>query len=236
MIACWWGLRRTTILHPAETEPSLKMQFQVARSNPTFRNLLGTFFLQALATSGDVGRCAISPPCSGTRESTASCSSVWWPRASSSYRCGQRSPTGSEAGYLLSSLLAGTLLLLTARVVPLAASLAFVALCGIGYAGMQMFPAVDAARTPSPSMRRNPESVGQAYTGSGPPARPPASPSDRRSCWPYWAWVASSPPRPTEVVVQPESAINGTLLVVTVLPALLLLASLPLLLRYDLTD
>ncbi len=241
MIACWWGLRRTTILHPAETEPSLKMQFQVARSNPTFRNLLGTFFLQALATSamlagaqyfstyvlGNQGINSILFVCLVAPSIIVV---PLWAKVANRL--------GKKRGYLLSSLcfLAGTLLLLTARVVPLAASLAFVALCGIGYAGMQMFPlsmlpdaiAVDAAES---GKRR-----AGAYTGfwtAGETTGFAIGPALVLALLGVSGFVSSTA---NEVVVQPESAINGTLLVVTVLPALLLLASLPLLLRYDLTD
>lgn len=241
MIGCWWGLRRTRILHKTESEPSFRAQFAVARGNRTFRVLLGAFFLQALATSSMLAGAQYFATYVLEREKINDILFVClvapgilfvplWAKIAHKF--------GKKRGYLFASLtfLAGTLLLLTAPLLPLAGVLVFVAICGIGYAGMQMFPlsmlpdaiAVDAAES---GKRR-----AGAYTGfwtAGETTGFAIGPALVLALLAVTGFVSSTA---NETVTQPSSAITGTLLAFTLLPAALLVASLPLLLRYDLTD
>jgi Na+/melibiose symporter-like transporter len=127
----------------------------------------------------------------------------------------------------------GAVLLLLAPLVPSAAVVAMVALCGIGYAGMQMFPlamlpdtiAVDAART------------GQQRAGSftgvwtaGETIGFAVGPALVLLMLAVTGFVSSS----DGGAVQPASAETGVLLAFSVLPAVLVAASLPLILRFRL--
>lgn len=241
MIACWWGLRRTKILHPGESEPSLRAQFAVVRSNRIFRTLLGAFFLQALATSSMLagaqyfatyvlGREGMSDVLFACLVAPGLLFVPIW--AKIAHRLGKK------RGYLIASLtfLVGTLLLLGSRVLPIPMSSSSVAICGVGYAGMQMFPlsmlpdaiAVDAAE----SGRRR----AGAYTGfwtAGETTGFAIGPALVLGLLAVTGLVSSTA---GTTVTQPASAVTGTLLAFTVLPAILLLASLPLVLKYNLTD
>ncbi len=241
MLACWWGLRRTKILHPAESEPSLAQQFAVARGNTTFRNLLGAFFLQALATSSMLAGAQYFATYILEREKINDILFVCLVAPGILFvpvwaKVGHK--LGKRQGYLLASLafLAGALLLLASRALPLAAVLILVAVCGIGYGGMQMFPlsmlsdtvAVDAARS---GVRR-----AGAYTGfwtAGETTGFAIGPALVLGLLAVTGFVSSTA---GEQVAQPGSAVTGVLLAFTLLPAILLLLSLPLIMKYDLTD
>jgi len=238
MLGCWWGLRRTRVVAVSETERSLRTQFDVARHNRDFVALLGTFIMQALATSAMLAGAQYFATYILNREQIADVLFVClvgpgilfvpiWAKVSHAL--------GKKRGYVLASVvfIAGALALLASRSLPLMVVAAFVAVCGIGYAGMQMFPlsmlpdaiAADAAR-------RNRQQAG-AFTGywtAGETAGFAVGPALVLSVLALTGFVSSTA---DEVVQQPELAITGVLLAFSLVPAVLTGLSLLLLRRYD---
>ncbi|MDQ1250215.1 MAG: glycoside/pentoside/hexuronide:cation symporter, family [Actinomycetota bacterium] len=239
MLACWWGLRRARILHAEESERSLRAQFDVARRNRDFTALLGTFVLQALATSSMLGGAQYFATYILERESIADVLfvclvgpgilfvPVW---AKLSHRLGKK------RGYLIASLTftAGALLLLGSRVLPVAVVLALVAVCGVGYAGMQMFPLSMLPDTIAADAAARGKQQAGAFTGywtAGETAGFAVGPALVLSVLAITGFVSST----ADVQVsQPGSAVTGVLLAFTVLPTVLTLLSLLLLRRYRL--
>ena len=237
MLACWWGLRRAKLLDTSATERSLRAQFKVARSNPDFVVLLGTFILQALATSAMLGgaqyfatyiperpkltdvlfACLVAPGLLFVP--------VW---AKLSHRVGKR------GGFTIASVLfiAAALLLLTARIVPLPVVYVLVALAGIGYAGMQMFPLSMLPDTIAADTERRGTQQAGAFTGywtAGETAAFAVGPALVLAMLAVTGFQSST----ADVeVAQPASAVTGVLLSFTVLPAVLAAVSLLLLRRY----
>ncbi len=148
MLGCWWMLRRTRPVPRDVVEApshSLRQQFEVAWHTRAFRLLLMAFVIQALATGAMLAAAQYFATYVMDQEGLSDVlfaalivpALVVMPLWA---RVGHR--RGKRVGYLVSSLvfLGGALTLLVAPLVPTGAVLAMVALCGIGYAGMQMFP------------------------------------------------------------------------------------------------
>lgn len=239
MLACWWGLRRARILHAEESERSLRAQFDVARRNRDFTALLGTFVLQALATSSMLGGAQYFATYILEREGIADVLfvclvgpgilfvPVW---AKLAHRLGKK------RGYVIASLTftVGALLLLGSRVLPLPVVLALVAVCGVGYAGMQMFPLSMLPDTIAADAATRGKQQAGAFTGywtAGETAGFAVGPALVLSVLAVTGFVSSTA---NEQVTQPGSAITGVLLAFTVLPTVLTLLSLLLLRRYQL--
>jgi GPH family glycoside/pentoside/hexuronide:cation symporter len=236
MLGCWWALRRTRPV-PLDTSGlgghSLREQFAVAWRTRAFRFLLSAFFIQALATASMLagaqyfatyvlGKEGLSDVLFAALIVPALIVMPLWARVG--HRAGKRS------GYTASSLVfvAGALLLALSRSLPVAAVLVLVGLCGIGYAGMQMFPlamlpdaiAVDA--TTSGRQRAG------AFTGvwtAGETIGFAVGPALVLA-----GFVSSS----DSTTSQPASAVTGVLLAFTVVPAVLVLVSLPFIRRFHL--
>jgi GPH family glycoside/pentoside/hexuronide:cation symporter len=241
MLGCWWALRRTRPV-PIDTSGqgghSLREQFAVAWRTRAFRFLLSAFFVQALATASMLagaqyfatyvlGKEGLSDVLFAALIVPALIVMPGW--AWVGHRFGKRT------GYTATSLVfvAGALLLLLSRSLPVAAVLVFVGLCGIGYAGMQMFPLAmlpDAIAADSASSGR--QRAG-AFTGvwtAGETIGFAVGPAMVLLMLALTGFVSSS----GSSVVQPDSALTGVLVSFTVLPAALVLASLPLIRRYHL--
>ena len=244
MLACWWMLRRTRPVPLDTTQApthSLRDQFAEAWRHEPFRFLLCAFVLQALATGAMLaaaqyfatyvlGRESINDVLFAALIVPALVVMPAW--AWVGHRRGKR------AGFLIASLffLAGTVLLLSARAVPTAAVLAMVALCGVGYAGMQMFPL---AMLPD-AIAADAASTGQqragAFTGvwtAGETSGFAIGPALVLLVLAAGGFVSSDA---DTVVAQPTSAVTGVQLAFSLLPALLVAASLPLILRYRLDE
>jgi GPH family glycoside/pentoside/hexuronide:cation symporter len=238
MLGCWWALRRTRPV-PIDTSGqgghSLREQFAVAWRTRAFRFLLSAFFVQALATASMLagaqyfatyvlGKEGLSDVLFAALIVPALIVMPGW--AWVGHRFGKRT------GYTATSLVfvAGALLLLLSRSLPVAAVLVFVGLCGIGYAGMQMFPLAmlpDAIAASSGRQRAG------AFTGvwtAGETIGFAVGPAMVLLMLALTGFVSSS----GSSVVQPDSALTGVLVSFTVLPAALVLASLPLIRRYHL--
>lgn len=240
MIGCWWGMRHTRIQHPTESEPSLRVQIAVARRNRPFVVLLGAFFLQALATGSMLAAaqyyatyilddeklisilfgCLVGP--------AVLVMPLW---AAVGHRAGKR------AGFTASSLifLAGTIGLAFSRSLPVAAVALVVAVCGVGYAGMQMFPLSMLPDTVATDAAESGKRRAGAFTGlwtAGETTGFALGPALVLGLLAVTGFVSSSA---DERVTQPGSAITGVLLAFSVLPAVLVVLSLPLVRRYDLS-
>jgi Na+/melibiose symporter-like transporter len=144
---------------------------------------------------------------------------------------------GKKRGYLIASLTftVGALLLLGSRVLPLPVVLALVAVCGVGYAGMQMFPLSMLPDTIAADAAARGKQQAGAFTGywtAGETAGFAVGPALVLSVLAVTGFVSSTA---NEQVSQPGSAITGVLLAFTVLPTVLTLLSLLLLRRYRLT-
>lgn len=241
MLGCWWMLRRT---RPAPADVSghgshsLREQFAVAWHTRAFRFLLSAFVLQAFATAAmlggaqyfatyvlgkegmsDVLFAALIVPALIVMPGWAWVGHRW----------------GKRAGYLVSSVafMVGALLLLASRSLPTAAVLAIVGLCGVGYAGMQMFPLAmlpDAIAVDAASSGR--QRAG-AFTGvwtAGETVGFAVGPALVLILLALTGFVSST----GTAAEQPESALTGVLLAFSVLPAVLVAVSLPLIRRFEL--
>jgi Na+/melibiose symporter-like transporter len=241
MLACWWMLRRTRPVpldRSGAAGHSLREQFHIAWHTRAFRFLLAAFLLQALATAAmlagaqyfatyvlgkegmsDVLFAALIVPALVVMPLWAWVGHHW----------------GKRSGYLVSSVafMVGALLLLASRSLPTAAVLVLVGLCGIGYAGMQMFPLAmlpDAIATDAATSGR--QRAG-AFTGvwtAGETIGFAVGPALVLAMLAVTGFVSSS----DGPVPQPESAQLGVLLAFTVLPAALVAVSLPLIRRFHL--
>ena len=237
-LCAWWGTRRAPVGAIAAGAGSLREQLRIVAAARDFRLLLTTFVIQALATgcmlagvdylAGDVlGRpgaatllfvCFVGPALVLTP--------LW-------ARLGER--IGKRLGYATSSvvLACGALLTLLALGRNDTWTLTGTALVGVGYAGCQVFPmamlpdaaAVDSARTG--------ENRAGVYTGvwtAGETLGLALGPALFALVLALGGYVSSQ----GRTIEQPESAQVAIVLGFSVVPALLVLASLWWLRRYSL--
>ncbi|NYE37076.1 Na+/melibiose symporter-like transporter [Nocardioides cavernae] len=238
VVSAWWGTRSAPIGAIGAGAGSLREQLRIVGRARDFRLLLTTFVLQALATgcmlagvdylAGDVllrpGAatilfvCFVGPALVLTP--------VW-------ARVGER--VGKKQGYVVSSLVlaAGALLTLLALGLNDVWTMIGTALVGVGYAGCQVFPmamlpdaaAVDSARTG--------ENRAGVYTGvwtAGETLGLALGPAVYAVGLALGGYVSSQ----GRDIEQPESAQLAIVLGFSVVPALLVLASLWWLRRYAL--
>ncbi|WP_307807948.1 MFS transporter [Nocardioides xinjiangensis] len=238
VLGAWWGTRHAPIGATVAGGGSLRDQLRIVAQARDFRLLLTTFVLQALATgcmlagvdylAGDVlGRpgaatvlfvCFVGPALVLTP--------VW-------ARFGER--VGKRRGYVVASLVlaGGALLTLLALGGDDVWTMTGTALVGVGYAGCQVFPmamlpdaaAVDSARTG--------ENRAGVYTGvwtAGETLGLALGPAVFAVALALGGYVSSD----GRAVEQPGSAQTAIVLGFSVVPALLVLASLWWLRRYSL--
>ena len=224
----------------ADPEPSLRTQLRVAARNRPFRLLFAAFVLQALATGAMlaaapyVATYVLGDPAATTvlfasLVGPALLVMPLWSRVSRRL--------GKHRGFLLASLLftAGALGLTGARALPHAAVYGLVAACGIAYAGMQLFPLAmlpDTIAADAASSGRRRAGIFTGVWTAGETGGLALGPALYALALGLGGFVSS---RPDHRVLQPETALTAISLGFSLLPAVLLLASLPLLLRYDLT-
>ena len=244
MLACWWGLRRSRRYVPAgsdqqHADDSLRAQFRLAWQAKPFRMLLGAFFLQALATGATITALAYFSLYILGIEDFALLFGVlivpavlvmpawnWF-----GHRYGKR------AGYLVSSLffIAGSLLILLAPYVPLWSTVGVIAIAAVGYAGMQMFPLAMLPDTISAEAEETREQRAGAFTGvwtAGETAAFAIGPALVLGLLALTGFVSST----DNTAVQPGSAVVGVLVSISVLPAVLVAVSLPLVWKWKLRD
>lgn len=231
MLTAWRGTRGAVGPVPVTDRPSTREQLTLIRGNHRFLVLSGGYIAQAIATAAmlagtpyiatyvldDAGLSAVLFVC---LVGPAAVVMPLWRKLSE--RIGKR------GGYLLASTLFGlvALSLLAARSEPHLVIFVQVALLGVGYAGMQLFPysmlpdAIgDSARAGVfTGVWQAGETIGLAI-GSALYALTLAATS----------FVSSSA---DERVDQPTSAITGVVFAFSMLPAVLMAVSIPLLYRY----
>jgi len=238
VVCAYVGTRRAPIAAPQPGAGTLRDQLRIVATADDFRHLLTTFVVQALATgcmlagvdylaSDVLGRkgaatvlfvCFVGPALLLTPVWTA---------------LGTR--IGKKRGYVASSLVlaAGALLVATAQSAPVGLVFGATVLIGVGYAGCQVFPmamlpdaaAVDARRTGSGR-------VG-VYTGvwtAGETLGLALGPGIFALVLAIGGYRSST----DGDVAQPDSALTAITLGFSVLPALLIIASLLWLRRYSL--
>src|SRR4051794_19297369 len=240
IVSAYVGTRRAPVNAPQPGAGSLRDQLRIVATAHDFRWLLTCFVLQALATgcilagvdylaSDVLGKdgattilfiCFVGPALVLTPAWAA---------------IGTR--IGKKRGYVYSSLFlaTGALLIVTAQSVPDAVVFLAVALVGVGYAGCQVFPMAMLPDAAAVDARRTGSNRAGVYTGVWTAAETlglalgPA----------IFALVLAigGYPAPTdhEPVLQPDSALTAITLGFSVLPAVLVLASLWWLRRYSLS-
>jgi GPH family glycoside/pentoside/hexuronide:cation symporter len=238
LLTAWRGTRGAASTAP-ETgpRPTVRTQLAVLGSNPPFLALFLAFSLQAVAVGamlagapymatyvlGDAGLAAVlflflvAP---------AALVMPLWRRLSLR--------TGKAGSYLLASALFGVtaLSLVFARELPTTVIFVQMGLLGCGYAGMQLFPysmLPDALTLSGPSRAGIFTGVWQAGETIG----FAVGPAIYAGVLALTGFLSSAA---DERVNQPASAMNGLVLGFSVLPALLVLLTLPLLRRYAATD
>lgn len=235
------GTRRTQRVVEVRSEHSLLAQLRISRGNRPFLVLLAAFVMQALATGTMLAAVQYFSTYILHRQGASSILFVClvapailvmplWSRISRRF--------GKRAGFVAASLLfaAGAACLALGGVAPLYVVYSIVAVIGIGYAGMQMFPlsmlpdtiAADAART----------GVGRAgvFTGlwtAGETAGLAIGPGLLGLILGLTGFVSAEEGR---IVAQPASAQLGVLLGFSVIPAVIVAASLVFTRSYDLTS
>jgi Na+/melibiose symporter-like transporter len=240
VVAAYAGTRRAPVGAVEPGPGSLRDQLRIVAGARDFRLLLTTFVVQALATgcmlagvdylAGDVlGRdgaatilfvCFVGPALLLTP--------AW-------STLGAR--VGKKRGYLLASvvLAAGAVLAATARVAPFGVVVAAVALVGVGYAGAQVFPLAMLPDAAAMDARRTGSSRVGVYTGvwtAGETLGLALGPGLFALALAVGGYRSST----DGDVAQPDRALGAITVGFSVLPAVLILASLVWLARYSLTE
>jgi Na+/melibiose symporter-like transporter len=242
MLGCWHALRTTRAWQAAEQTTPLGESLRVALRHRPFVVLLAAFVLQALATSSMLGAAQyvatyrLDDPSAITVLFLALVAPAIlvmpvWTRVSHTW--------GKRAGFTAASwtFLVGTLAVLAAESTGSFALVALaVAICGVGYAGMQMFPLsmlpdTIAADTAASGQRRS-----GVFTGlwtAGETAGFALGPALVLAVLSFGGFVSS---QADQQVDQPDSAVTAVLVAFTLVPAALLLISLPLVRAYRLPE
>ncbi len=238
VVGAYRGTRRAPVGAVQPGPGTLRDQLRIIAAARDFRLLLVTFVMQALATgcmlagvdylAGDVldrkGAttvlfvCFVGPALLLTP--------VW-------SAIGAR--IGKKRGYLASSLIlaAGALLAATARNAPFGVVVAAVALVGVGYAGCQVFPLAMLPDAAAVDARRTGTSRVGVYTGvwtAGETLGLALGPGLFAVALVFGGYRSSTDGN----VAQPDSALTAITLGFSVLPAVLVVASLLWLVRYTL--
>lgn len=242
LLTCWRGTAGVRSAAPATgLRVSFRAQWVVIRANPGFLALVGAYTLQAVSISamlagapyvatyvlGDSGLAAVlfvflvAP--------AAVVMPVW--RRLSLTR-------GKLPCYFAATLLFGAVAatLVFGRVEPRPLIYLQVALLGVGYAGMQLFPYSMLPDAVSADQDRAGEARAGVYTGVWQGVETigyAVGPALYGFSLALTGFVSSSA---DEKVAQPSSAITGLVLGFSLLPALFVLASLPVLRRYASVD
>jgi GPH family glycoside/pentoside/hexuronide:cation symporter len=237
MLGCWASVRhlRRYVTESTGATHSAFRQFRTALQSRRFRILFSAFVLQALGAGAAL---AAAPYFSqevlgvdnfgivfGVLLVPAALVMPLW--AVVGHRLGKRK------GYLLASIcfIVGLVCSTTAQSLPLAAALTFIAITSVGYAGMQMFPlamlpdiiAADAAETGA-------QRAG-SFTGvwtAGETAAFAIGPALVLLVLGATGFISSTA---GQAVIQPDSAVTGVMVAFSVLPAVLVAVSVPLVLR-----
>lgn len=242
MVVAYLAVRRTVNYTQATSEPTMSERVSAMQENRPFRLLMVTFVIQAVAVGamlagvpylatyvldgGEFGQtllfvCLVGP---------AILVMPVWAQVSRKM--------GKEHGYLAASIVFGvaTIGLLFTRAMPAQAVFVLVGLVGVAYAGMQMFPLAmlpDTVAADASVFGRQRAGVFTGVWAAGETVGLALGPAIVGLILAVTGFV---PSEAGESVAQPGTAINGIVVSFSLLPALLLVASLPILRRYDLTE
>lgn len=240
-----WGAYRGTRAAPVGAVQagtgSLRDQLRIVAAAPDFRALLTTFVVQALAVGAMLAGVDYVARVVLAREGAATLlfvcfvgpalvlTPIW-------ERVGRR--VGKRTGYLASSLVlaAGAAGLATMQVVPVGVVYAATALVGVGYAGAQVFPLAMLPDAAAADAARTGQNRAGVYTGvwtAGETLGLALGPGLFALVLAWGGYVSS---RGDQDVVQPGSAVDAITVGFSLVPAMLVLASLWWLRRYRLDD
>ncbi len=238
MLAAWWSTRRLRPLTvPDAADAGVVEQLRAAAGNRPFRLLISAFLLQALATgcmlaaapyvaTYVLGDSALTSVLFVALVGPAVVVMPMWARVGG--RLGKH--RGLRAATALFAVATGGLSL--ARLLPSGGVYALVALVGVAYAGLQLFPL---AMLPDTVAAEGPAPRSGSLTGlwtAGETTGLALGPGALAAVLAVTGFVSSAA---DERVAQPDSAITGVVVGFGIVPAVLAVASLPFVLRYDLT-
>ncbi|NHA66537.1 MFS transporter [Phycicoccus flavus] len=234
----WWGTRHAPARRTATAGGSLRDQLRVVAAAPDFRVLLGAFVLQALATGAMlagvdyVARVLLASPAAATVlfvcfVGPALLVTPLWQRLGEA--------RGKRTGFVAGSVLLGVGALATLLAVRAgtAATAVTVAVVGIGYAACQMFPLAMLPDVAAADTDRTGEDRAGTYTGVWTAAETlglALGPFLFAGVLALGGYVSST----DAAVAQPDSARTAIALGFTLVPAVLVAASLLVLRRYRL--
>lgn len=240
MLATWRGSRSFGTWTAPVREPSLAERVRAVRENRPFAVLLGAFVLQALATGtmlavlvyvatyllGSAGRTSILFVCF---IGPALLVMPAWRRIGNRY--------GKRAGFLAATavFVVATLALAAVRSLPDVVVYVVVGLVGIAYAGLQLFPLAmlpDALAADAATSGQQRAGVFTGVWTAGETAGFALGPGLVGLALGAGGFVSSTG---DVLAAQPPSALTAIVLVFSLVPATLALASVPLIRRYDLT-
>lgn len=240
---CVRGLRPAPTVVRPQAEGSFLAQAKAVAGHSSFTTLLAAFFLQALATAAMLAAAQYYATYVLKREGFVTILFVClvapailvmplWSKVART--------RGKRTGFLWSSLLflAGTLVLglVTLFGAPLVGVVVAVVMCGIAYAGMQMFPLSMLPDTIAAASNAEGEQRNGVFTGfwtAGETLGFAIGPALVLGILAITGFVSSTS---GESVTQPSSAITGVALTMTLLPAALAAVSLFFVLRYQLDE
>ncbi len=242
MMLCWFMTRGTTTWNPPEGEPTMAERLAALGQNREFVVLLAAFVLQALATGamlasapyvaqyilGDAGLTTVLFVC---LVAPAVLVMPLWSVAARRW--------GKHRGFVAASVLflSATLGLIWLRALPTAAVFALVATVGVAYAGMQMFPLAMMPDTLAADAARSGRQRAGLFTGlwtAGETAGLAVGPGIVGAVLAVAGFISTT--ATDTAAAQPDSALIGIVLAFSIVPAALAALSLPLVLRYDLTE
>ncbi|WP_392544090.1 MFS transporter [Oryzobacter telluris] len=239
-VGAWRGTRDTPFSTAATAGGSLSDQLRVVAASPPFRTLLTVFVLQALATGAMlagvdyVARVLLGGGAASTVlfvcfVAPALLVTPLWQRLGEA--------RGKRTGYVLGSVLlaVGALATVLSVRLGLAATAVTVSLVGVGYAACQMFPLAMLPDVAAADTAATGEARAGAYTGvwtAGETAGLALGPLLYAGILAAGGYVSST----DSEAVQPDSARLAITLGFTVVPALLVAASLVVLRRYRLDE
>lgn len=241
LLGAWLGARRARPVLTAEAaEGGLVAQLRVARGSSMFVVLLGAYMMQALATgcmlagAPYIAAYVLGDPKAttilfGSLITPAIVVMPLWTWVSRKL--------GKKHGFVLAAMVfgAGALALSAARVLPPIAVYLAMGVCGLGYAGMQLFPLSMLPDAIELHEARCGEKRAGVFTGlwtAGETVSLALGPAVYSAVLSLSGFASS---RAGEQIAQSNLAIHGVTFGFSVVPSLLLLASLPLVRRYSVT-
>jgi Na+/melibiose symporter-like transporter len=237
-IGVFIGTARTRVAPPLPSVASWRETVVAVRSCPPFRVLLAAFVVQAIGIGTllagvdylarvALGDKALQPLLFAAFVGPALLVMPVWQRVAARQ--------GKRAGYVLATFVfaAGLLGVLGARVFPPAVVIVFVAVAGIGYAGLQVFPLSLLPDVISAEEGRTGQVRAGVFAGvwtAGETLGLALGPALYGAILSVGGYVSSA----GDAVAQPSSAVTAVIVGVALVPALFVLAALPLLRRKEL--